>query len=224
MKLNAILSDGWSVQSICWMRYGCYCTFWNYIASALSAHTLHMIHLCVYRTYLYTLCIASPYSLHISVYCLCTSLYTLICVSLILFHTLCMLICVYCLTGNNAAPQSVGLLHAHRLQPHATGNKHGCCVCVWRVQPETETPIGTFGGQCSLPAILQVSHSVKICDLVLHVGIMWASCEHHVSIMWASCEHHVSIMWASCEHHVGIMWASCGHHVSIMWALCEPCL
>ena len=90
MKLNAILSDGWSVQSFCWMRYGCYCTFWNYIASALSTHTLHMIHLCVYRTYLHTLCIASPYSLHISVYSLCTSLYTLTCVSLILFH-LCIL-------------------------------------------------------------------------------------------------------------------------------------
>ena len=45
---------------------------------------LFWAHLCMYHTYLYTLCIASPYSLHISVYCLCTSLYTLICVSLIL--------------------------------------------------------------------------------------------------------------------------------------------
>jgi len=128
----------------------------KYITSALSAHTLH-IHLCVYHTYLYTLCIASPYSLHISVYSLCTSLYTLNFVSLILFHTLRTLICVYYLTGNDAAPQIVGLLHGpHRLQPHATGNKHRCCVCVRRVRPETETPIGTFGRQCSLPAILQV--------------------------------------------------------------------
>ena len=186
--------------------------------------SLHVSYISLYSVYSFSIL-----SAHLCILSLHISVHSHLCIfDTINFHTPCMLICVYCRTGNNAAPQSVGLLHGpHRLQPHATGNKHGCRARVRRVWPETETPIGTFGGQCPLPAILQVSHNVKTCDLVLHVGIMWASCEHHVSIMLTSCGRHVDIMWASCEHHVGVMLTSCGRDVDIMWASlwgsCEPC-
>jgi len=121
----------------------------------VCTHSAHDTSLRVSYISLYSVYSFSILSAHLCIMSLHISVHSHLCIfDTINFHTPCMLICVYCRTGNNAAPQSVGLLHGpHRLQPHATGNKHGCRARVRRVWPETETPIGTFGGQCPLPAM-----------------------------------------------------------------------
>ena len=174
----------------------------KYITSALSAHTLHMIHLCMYHTYLYTLCIASPYSLHISVYCLCTSLYTLICVSLILLIFI-PPVCwsVYTVEQGTMLPPKVLVYCMAPIDSSLMllGTNTGVVYVYDGYDRKLKHQLAPLGD--SVLCLLYFKWAT-----VLRL-VIWC-------FMWASCEHHVSIMWASCEYHVGIMWASCGHHVS----------